>query len=202
MYEAQVLADSLQKKEREKQLASADARFEVSKKESQIAAQELEIAQQQITKNRLVIGGLILLVLLAAIFQYFFYKQKQKKKETELSLELEHREAQRLRETDQLKTRFFTNISHELRTPLTLIISPLEEALRKLKQVNLEPDIKLAHQNSQHLLGLINEILDLSKMEAGKLNIQNGTALDAIAPTYTIFISIGCRFKRSKVEFH
>ncbi len=188
LYEAQVLADSLQKKEREKQLASADARFEVSKKESQIAAQELEIAQQQITKNRLVIGGLILLVLLAAIFQYFFYKQKQKKKETELSLELEHREAQRLRETDQLKTRFFTNISHELRTPLTLIISPLEEALRKLKQVNLEPDIKLAHQNSQHLLGLINEILDLSKMEAGKLNIQK-TELDLMPSLRRILFS-------------
>ncbi|MEM9528194.1 MAG: ATP-binding protein, partial [Bacteroidota bacterium] len=62
-----------------------------------------------------------------------------------------------------------TNISHELRTPLTLITSPLEEAIGRLKQINLKPDLELAHRNSQNLLTLVNEILDLGKLEAGQL---------------------------------
>ncbi|GAB4256774.1 MAG: hypothetical protein Kow0027_23960 [Saprospiraceae bacterium] len=166
-------ADSLFREEMARQLADADARFETSKKEAQIAEQQLEIARQRNSKNRLIMGGLLVLLLAAGIFQYLFYKQRRRKKETELALAMEQREAARLRELDEMKTRFFTNISHELRTPLTLIISPLEEVLRQLRQVNLQPHLETALRNSRNLHKLINEILDLAKMEAGQVPVQH-----------------------------
>ncbi|HHM21000.1 MAG TPA: response regulator, partial [Bacteroidetes bacterium] len=103
---------------------------------------------------------------LAATFQYFFYRQKRKKQQIELALREELAEAHRLRQLDEMKTRFFTNISHELRTPLTLIISPLQQVLEKLKQTNLQTDLQLAWQNSKKLLRMVNEVLDLAKLES------------------------------------
>ena len=166
------LADSLFREEMAQQLADADARFETSKKEAQIAEQQLEIARQRNSKNNLIIGGLLLLLVAAGVFQYLYYKQRRRKKEAELALTLEQQEAARLRELDEMKTRFFTNISHELRTPLTLIISPLEEVLRQLRQVNLQTHLETALRNSRNLHNLVNEILDLAKMEAGQVPVH------------------------------
>lgn len=166
------LSDSLYSKNIASSLAYADAKFQTSKKEAQLTAQKLQIAQHKNQQNQLLIGGLLLLALTAGVFQYFFYRQKQKKQQVELALKAELMEAERLRNLDELKTQFFTNVSHELRTPLTLIISPLEEVLKKLKQVNLEADLQLALRNSKNLLGLVNEVLDLSKLEDGKLAIK------------------------------
>ncbi|MCF8246644.1 MAG: response regulator [Saprospiraceae bacterium] len=167
------LSDSLYNLNMADALANADAKFETSKKEAQLTAQKLEIEQQKNQRTNILIGGILLLALTAGVFQYFFYRQKQKKQQVELALQAELMEAERLRNLDELKTQFFTNVSHELRTPLTLIISPLEEVLKKLKQVNLEADLQLAHRNSKNLLGLVNEVLDLSKMEVGKLEVED-----------------------------
>ena len=72
----------------------------------------------------------------------------------------------RLQELDALKTNFFTNISHEFRTPLTLILSPLEN----LKTQFPEKDIfQIMYRNAKRLLDLINQLLDLSKLEAKQM---------------------------------
>lgn len=163
------LQDSIYDSYTEQQLQTNVARFENEKKERELAEQRLELIKAQSVRNRLLFGGIILLLLTAGTFQFFLYRQRRRKREIEIALATEAKEAERLREIDELKTNFFTNVSHELRTPLTLITSPLEEVLKKVKQVNLRPDIERAHQNSQRLLGLINEILDLSKLEAGEL---------------------------------
>ena len=80
---------------------------------------------------------------------------------------------QRLHEMDQLKTRFFTNISHEFRTPLTLTIGPLEDLLQR-EDLGSGTRTKLRgiHRNAQRLLGMINELLDVSKLEAGKMRLR------------------------------
>lgn len=75
-------------------------------------------------------------------------------------------EASRLAELDGLKTEFFTNISHEFRTPLTLILGPLTDLKRRLPN---EPVLTLMERNGQRLLSLINQLLDLSKIDAGQL---------------------------------
>jgi len=74
----------------------------------------------------------------------------------------------------QHKSQFVANMSHELRTPLNAIIGyseMLEEEAQDLGQGSFLPDLKNIHVAGKHLLGLINEILDLSKIEAGKMEL-------------------------------
>ncbi len=78
-----------------------------------------------------------------------------------------------LRQLDQLKTKFFANISHELRTPITLILAPLSQILKNEPiSDGLRQKLSKVQQNGKSLLNLVNEILDLSKLEAEKLELQ------------------------------
>jgi hypothetical protein len=86
---------------------------------------------------------------------------------------LKQKEAEHLKEVDEMKTRFFSNITHEFRTPLSLIIAPLEE----LKNNASDPEavkskLSLIQRNAQQLARLINQLLDLSKLEAGNMKIS------------------------------
>ena len=79
----------------------------------------------------------------------------------------------KLLELDQVKSRFFANISHELRTPLTLLLAPLEAMLHR---VPAEPEsgdlLHTMHANGMRLLKLINDLLDLVRLESGRLEIK------------------------------
>ena len=65
----------------------------------------------------------------------------------------------------QMKFRFFTNISHELRTPLTLIITPLSSLLTDIQDSKLKQQLSSIYRNAQELLQLVNQLLDLRKLE-------------------------------------
>ncbi|MCB0639838.1 MAG: response regulator, partial [Lewinella sp.] len=94
---------------------------------------------------------------------------------TQLRQRLQLQEATRLKELDQFKNRFFTNITHEFRTPLTVIlgitnqlwtnndIQPARESAHKLN---------LIRRNGENLLRLINQLLDLAKLESDELRIN------------------------------
>jgi signal transduction histidine kinase/DNA-binding response OmpR family regulator len=86
--------------------------------------------------------------------------------EQKLTFNLEQNK--RLKELDNLKTTFFTNISHELRTPLTLLVGPLADLAQKFPS---EWSVSVMQRNVARLQKLINQLLDLSKLEAGKLDI-------------------------------
>ncbi len=161
--------DTLFNQELAEKLADADAKYETSKKETQISNQQLEIERQKNSQNRILFGSFFAFLFALAIFLFFFFLQSSKKQVAELALQIEQKEAERLRELDRLKSSFFTNISHELRTPLTLVAAPLEDALQAVKPGVLKDHLQLAHSNTKKLLNLVNEILDLSKLEAGKL---------------------------------
>lgn len=75
-------------------------------------------------------------------------------------------------EINQVKTRFFTNISHEFRTPLTLIISPLESMLASETDPEKKQTQQLMLRNAQRLLHLINQLLEVNKVEDGKIGIK------------------------------
>ena len=81
-------------------------------------------------------------------------------------------EKDRFAELDQLKSSFFTNISHEFRTPLTLIMGPVQEVSEKTKDPDDRKMLQIAYQNANRLLQLINQVLDLSKLEVGKMEMR------------------------------
>jgi len=90
-------------------------------------------------------------------------------------LEVEQLEKEKVQEIDQLRTRFFANISHEFRTPLTLIKAPLEDLLISRKDDAERLTFLQMHQNTDRLLQLVNQLLDLSKLESGVLRLQMET---------------------------
>lgn len=87
-------------------------------------------------------------------------------------------QAEELKRLDQSKSRFFANISHELRTPLTLIIGPVGSLLKNNQLPAKERSlIELAYRHGAHLLELVNALLDLSKMESGKMTLNEQPVL-------------------------
>lgn len=96
--------------------------------------------------------------------QSIVFKQKE--------IDLKAREAEQLRELDEMKTRFFSNITHEFRTPLTLILGPAGQMLEEPREQKDNKRLSLIDRNARQLLGLINQLLDLSKLEAGTTHVD------------------------------
>ncbi|MFD1144062.1 ATP-binding protein [Larkinella insperata] len=92
---------------------------------------------------------------------------------------LQRQDAEQRKEMEEMKTHFFSNITHELRTPLTLIISPVEQWLQTLSNPSatldktpLQNTLTMVNRNARRLLQLINQLLDLSKLDAGHLKVR------------------------------
>lgn len=109
--------------------------------------------------------GFLFVSLLYGVRRYELNRQRLKH-----DAELEHIEAEKLRELDQMKSRFFANISHEFRTPLTLIEGPARRILSE--EGSPKENARLIVRNSSRLLQLVNQLLDLSKIEAGQLKLS------------------------------
>lgn len=113
----------------------------------------------------------------------------------------------KLRELDEAKSRFFANVSHELRTPLTLLLAPIESLkTRGAYMVEAERDDLLAtmHNNAMRLLKLINDLLDLVRLESGTIQIRKapvalaefvrglGNAAGGVAKDKRIHLNVDC----------
>jgi len=97
---------------------------------------------------------------------------------TELNTDIEQKkneleaQSEKLQEMDKIKSRFFANISHEFRTPLTLILGLVNKQIAQPGTPPDPSDIDTIKRNSQRLLQLINQLLDLSKIESGELKME------------------------------
>lgn len=101
------------------------------------------------------------------------------------------KQAEALQALDQAKSRFFANITHEIRTPLTLVIGPLEQIMQSDAPPPLRERLGGVLRNARSLLGLINQLLDISKLENSQMQVElsHGSIvgftrelLDAFAP--------------------
>ncbi|OJJ14115.1 hypothetical protein BKI52_44120 [marine bacterium AO1-C] len=84
-------------------------------------------------------------------------------------------QAEKLLEMDRLKSHFFSNVSHEFRTPLALILGPAEKLHNSIKEPEAQTYFRSVITNAQRLLRLINQLLDFSKLENGKMTLQYRT---------------------------
>ncbi len=105
------------------------------------------------------------------ILTYQISRFFNRRRALKLSLARQQEEAAQLKKLDEFKSRFFANITHEFRTPLT-IIQGLADQIGQEAQGKAREKTRLIKRNSKKLLGLINQLLDLSKLEANKLEIS------------------------------
>ena len=111
-------------------------------------------------------------------------------------------QADHLLELDQLKSRFFSNISHEFRTPITLILGPLKSMYAGSFSGNLKKTYGVMLKNGIRLQKLINQLLDISKIEAGKMNmhVKKVEFVDFIRSVISMFESLANE-KNIKISF-
>jgi signal transduction histidine kinase/DNA-binding response OmpR family regulator len=205
------LKDSVFNEETAKKITRVQAEYESEKKQAEI---EILKKDQQVSKlwRNAVGAGLVALLIIAGLIvsrqRLKILKDQillsQSKVVAEKNLQLEKQtqlledqakiladQAKQLQVLDEAKSRFFTNISHEFRTPLTLIIGTLSEKLHLLNEVSetviRRPEINVMHRNAQRLLQLINQLLDLSKIESGQMELALQT--DDIKPLLDVVMA-------------
>ncbi|TXN35207.1 tetratricopeptide repeat protein [Flagellimonas hymeniacidonis] len=159
--------DSVTINKKNRELAEVQAKYDTAKQEREINELQQENKSRKLWQNIYAVGGLLALILTVILFQFFRFRNK---KNQEL-LAIKESQRQQLEEVNQLKTRFFHNISHEFRTPLTLILGPLEQ-LKSTVDSSIQPTLDMIERNGKRLLKLINQLLDLSKIEEGKISLK------------------------------
>lgn len=111
-----------------------------------------------------------------------------------------HEQAEKLRAMDALKSHFFTNISHEFRTPLTVILGHLDRLMQHSRGTK---EYEVMDRNARRLLQLINQLLDLSKLEAGAMTLRAAKAdIVAFAKRITALLSSYADHKRIKLTMN
>lgn len=138
--------------------------------------QQLESIKAEQQRQFTILGTAFLLVVLFLIYRRYL--------ESKLTRELEERVKQRtkalefltqeLQNANMIKSQFLANMSHEIRTPLTAVLGQSEAIIHgDFDDAYIIKEVEVIHSNSLHLLQLINDILDLSKIEANKFELEN-----------------------------
>lgn len=111
-------------------------------------------------------------------------------------------EKQRALTINDVKTKFFTNLSHEFRTPLTLILSPLDQLNETTESDDQKNLIQLAKKNANRLLNMINQLLDIARLEGDevKLSVQENNAVPYLKGILMSFESLA-QLKEIELRF-
>ena len=114
-------------------------------------------------------------------------------------LDVENLRVNELEQMSQMKSNFFTHISHEFRTPLTLILGPIKELIETFPKSNLNY-LQLVQRSSYKLLTLINQLLDLSKIDANGTKLQ-ASYLDLVPVTRQLFALFTSRAEALDIKY-
>jgi signal transduction histidine kinase/DNA-binding response OmpR family regulator len=167
--------DSLASEDTRNQVGKLQFQYELDKKEAAIALLtkdktiRAETARRQRQLLIAFVVGLGLVVVLALVLWRNNRTQQRANTQIEQDKKIIEEQAQALQRLNEIKSRFFANISHEFRTPLTLILGPIEQAVQEYAH---DTRFSLIQRNANRLLSLINQLLDLSKLEAGQLRTE------------------------------
>ncbi len=162
--EWQTLSDSLYNQNMLAITNDMEAKYQNEQKSNQIAllASEKELQALQLKKRRNERNAIIALAFFILILGGLVYNQYRIKQKS-------NRE---LRELNRMKSNFFANISHEFRTPLTLIKGPIDKLAQNPEERLEQQDIKMIRRNTNRVLGLVNQMLELSKIDQNKLDLK------------------------------
>ena len=180
--QSRVINDSLVAKEKIEVATRLDEEYKADKRLIEANANARVMRQE---RNFIILISTIILIALIAAYRWFLFK---KKKEEDLIIE-KSLQAEKL---TQLKAKFYTNISHELRTPLTLISGPIDQLQNDGFNLTIQEQktyIETIWLNSKKLLNLLNELLDLSKLENGVImpNLKPSNISEMINSIYKGF---------------
>ncbi|MDQ9092255.1 tetratricopeptide repeat protein [Pseudoalteromonas haloplanktis] len=157
------------------QFKSNQLNQEIKQLKQERSLQELKIEKR--SQLTVLLAIVLLLVLLCVVVLY--RRAIEKKAKTQLEQKVEQRTqeleyvAQELRAANQVKSQFLANISHEIRTPLTAILGQTDDLLQGLYQPQqLQTELLVIKKHSDHLKDLINDVLDISKIEANRLDLH------------------------------
>ncbi|MEJ2105663.1 MAG: ATP-binding protein, partial [Ignavibacteriaceae bacterium] len=132
---------------------------------------------------------------------YFTWKLQLKRIKIKHDYEMSRFEAEKMHEVDEMKSRFFANISHEFRTPLTLIFGPANDVLENSDDPHTKKNVGIIRRNATRLHNLVNQLLDLSKLEAGKMKLE-ANKQDIIPLLKGIFLSFTSFAERKKITLN
>ncbi len=163
-----VASDSLAAADNARKIMEVESRYKTREQEAVIARQELELSRQR----NLLLAGTLVLLLVGVLAYWTWSRAVARRKEAAYARELHEAESRRLRELDSVKSAFFANISHEFRTPLTLLAGPLREMENGTFQGNARKYYGIMRRNAERLLQLVNQLLDLSRLENGRLQLD------------------------------
>ena len=195
---AKALQDSLFNEKNAQELGRLEANYAFEEERKEIAfAQQTERAKQKAFRRNLWIALIVAGLFIFAISWYYWQKQKANRVLENLNKEilqqkaLVEQQAEQLLELDQVKSRFFTNISHEFRTPLTVIGGMMQQIMKSPDQF-LPKGGPLIIRNNAILLNLVNQILDLRKLESGavQLSLIQGNVIPFLSYIFESFHSL------------
>ena len=169
------LNDSIYNSEKSSLITEMSTKYETEKKDKEIsllskdrALQEVKLSQQQTLRNFLIVS-IIMVVLLAAMI----YNRYSVKLKTNLLIEEKNEELKKAKETAeqslQIQEQFLANTSHEIRTPMNGILGMTRQLLETPLNTEQSDYLNAIKESSNNLLHVVNDILDISKIRAGKI---------------------------------
>lgn len=205
----QKLKAEIDKKDDERKLDRLQSKYELAQKETEIKKLDIDrIEQMNSLKSRrlFIIFLSITIALLIAIVIFISRSSKNKliRKELEKNALEKEREIERIRTEESkravdLKNQLFANISHEFRTPLTLIKVPAAELMENVDGTN-KHQLELIQRNADHLLIMVDEILELSLLDTGNASLTK-KSLGLSSFIQKIQLNFEPLFKQNNVQF-